>query len=218
MNKKSELLLEYLKDSYKTQLYGFLFLNLAVFWVLIIAKSDFANFTVIIDSFSTKDGLMVVLAPIGVLGLNGLLSPEMKAAIVFWRFSDPLPGSRAFSEYLLKDERVDPDALKAAWGEFPTVAKEQNRLWYRIYKTTEDDLIVREAHRAFLHARDLCGFSLLFAIAFGSATAFSDSPRTVILLYIGSLVVQYLTFSVAARHYGVRFVTNVLTTASYRKS
>jgi hypothetical protein len=63
----------------------------------------------------------------------------MKARLVFWRWTDPLPGARAFSVLVYKDPRIDIAALRAKIGELPTSPREQNSLWYKLYLAVQND-------------------------------------------------------------------------------
>lgn len=47
------------------------------------------------------------LAIIVATAINGLLSPDAKAKLVFLRWHHALPGHRAFSELAPKDPRID---------------------------------------------------------------------------------------------------------------
>ena len=60
--------------------------------------------------------------------LNELLTPNDKARLVFWRWRDPLPGSRAFTKYAQQDVRVDLAALTSKFGALPTSPRDQNAL------------------------------------------------------------------------------------------
>jgi hypothetical protein len=85
------------------------------------------------------------LLPIGVAlivatVLTGLLTSEVKARLVFLRWHHALPGPRAFGVHSLRDPRIDVAALEKIHGAaFPVDPVEQNRAWYRIYKTMEND-------------------------------------------------------------------------------
>jgi len=82
--------------------------------------------------------------------LNAQLSAEAKARIVFLRWRDPLPGSEAFTKHALSDPRIDMAALKATLGPLPVAPREQNALWYKLYKTVGSEPAVSQVHRAFL--------------------------------------------------------------------
>ena len=80
-----------------------------------------------------------------------------------------LPGHRAFTEYASSDARIDLSKLKKVCGnKFPDPV-EQNRTWYRLYKTVEGNPAVSHVHRDFLLMRDYAGLAALFMIFFGTA-------------------------------------------------
>lgn len=152
----------------------------------------------------------VSIAPVIVLLLTSILSAELKAALVFWRVRDVLPGHRAFSVYAEKDPRVDITRLRATVGNFPALARDENSLWYRLFKQVEADAGVAQAHRHFLLFRDLAGLSLLLAIIAPLVLyvlAAGEAGRWLAFALFG---MQYLATAVAARFHGVRLVCNVL--------
>ena len=205
---------EYLKDSYKWPLRAMAALNVAIFWAVVFTRADFSEIGALLSSLSIKDGTVGLIASIGAFVLDGLLSADTKARIIYWKYTHPLPGSRAFSEHLKEEPRADPDRLAQQWGVFPDDPVEQNRLWYRIYKNVEEEIRVHEAHRAWLFSRDIAAYAVLFLAFFGIATLISDTPWTSARWYLVWLVGQYLLAIAAARTYGVRFVRTVLTIAS----
>ena len=206
--------LEYLKDSYQRRLNTVLTINVALFWVAIVSHSDISTLPDLFRSLSVKDGIAGLLTPIVAFILDGLLSADAKARIVFFRVLHPLPGSRAFSVHLYKEPRADPRRLTQKWGPFPNNPTEQNRLWYRIYITVGNYICVQEAHRAWLFSRDLTAYSALFLFLFGPVALLSDTQWTVVSWYLLILAVQFLATMTAARTYGVRFVRTVLAVAS----
>ena len=205
---------EYLKDSYKWQLRAVMIVNIAVFWGVVVSRADFSAIADLLSSLSIEDGIIGLIAPVATFVLNGLVSADTKARVVYWRYRHPLPGSRAFSEHLRREVRADPDRLARGWGPFPSKPAEENRLWYRIYKSVEKDLGVHEAHRAWLFSRDLTAYVLLFLGLFGISTLVSEVPGETTGWYLVALVVQYSAVMIAARNYGVRFVRTVLAVAS----
>lgn len=205
---------EYLKDSYKWPLRAMAALNVAIFWAVVFTRADFSEIGTLLSSLSIKDGTVGLIASIGAFVLDGLLSADTKARIIYWKYTHPLPGSRAFSEHLEEEPRADPDRLAQQWGAFPDDPVEQNRLWYRIYKNVEKEIRVHEAHRAWLFSRDIAAYAVLFLTFFGIATLISDIPWTSAWWYLVGLAGQYLLAIAAARTYGVRFVRTVLTIAS----
>jgi hypothetical protein len=152
-------------------------------------------------------GIAVVITTL----LNGLISADMKARLVFLRWTYPLPGHRAFSKSALRDPRISVDKLtQAISGKIPNDPSEQNALWYSFYKLYKNEPTVIHVHREFLLMRDYTAFALLFLIGFGmSAWLFFPTPQSA-QIYSISLVAQLLLARQAAATYGVRFVTTVL--------
>lgn len=205
---------EYLKNSYKWKLRTVAVLNCVVFWAVAVLHAEFSEISVLLNSIAIKDGIIGLLAPIAVFVLDGLLSADSKARVAYWRYQNPLPGSRAFSELLERDARADPECLANDWGEFPKDPAEQNRLWYRIYRSFEKEIRVHEAHRAWLFSRDLTGHAVVFLVVFGLGALLGKTPWNIYGPYLLALGTQYLAMMMAARIYGNRFVTTVLAIAS----
>lgn len=205
---------KYLKHSYQRRLNTVLFINVALFWVAIVSHSDISTLPDLFKSLSVKDGIAGLLTPIVAFILDGLLSADTKARIVYFRVRHPLPGSRAFSVHLFKEPRADPRRLTQIWGPFPNNPTEQNQLWYRIYITVENYIRVQEAHRAWLFSRDLTAYSIVFLFLFGPVALLSDTQWDVVSWYLLVLAVQFLATMTAARTYGVRLVRTVLAVAS----
>ncbi len=208
------MVVEYLKDSYKPQLWTAVAFNVLAFWAVIVSHADFSTFVAWLEGVSIKDGLIGSVAPTLAFLLDGLLSPGAKARVVYWRWQHALPGSGAFTVHLYKEPRVDAKRVEQSWGPLPDDPCDQNRLWYRIYESFNTDTRVVEAHRAWLFSRDLTALTCLFLVLFGTAALFSDASWTVCGWYLGALMVQYLVTSIAARNQGIRLVRQVLVNAS----
>ena len=206
--------LESLKHSYRRRLYTVLTVNVALFWGIVVSQADFSTLPNLIGSLSVLDGVTGLIAPIVAFVLDGLLSADAKARVVYWRHLHPLPGSRAFSDHVQREPRADPHRLTQKWGAFPNSPTDQNRLWYRIYMSVDGQVRVREAHLAWLFARDLTAYSALFVVLLGPATICTDAPWSVAFWYLIGLSIQYLAAMTAARTFGVRFVRTVLAVAS----
>lgn len=141
--------------------------------------------------------------------INGLISADIKAILIFWRFKDPLPGSRAFTVHGPKDPRVDLTKLSTQYGPLPTAAKAQNSLWYKIYKINKLEQSVYVPHKQYLLARDVASMAVIFILFLGiPALIWGRYPYN--WWYIALLIGEYLLFAVAGQNYGKRFVTNVL--------
>ena len=205
---------ESLKHSYRRQLYTVLTINVALCWGIVVSQADFSTLPDLFGSLSIRDGVTGLIVPIVAFVLDGLLSADVKARVVYWRRHHPLPGSRAFSDHVHREPRADPHRLAQKWGAFPNNPTDQNRLWYRIYMSVDGQVRVHEAHRSWLFARDLTAYSALFVVLLGSATVFTNAPWGVVSLYLSGLAIQYLAAMTAARTFGVRFVRTVLAVAS----
>jgi hypothetical protein len=214
---------------------GFIFFHVLVFALVagIDLKEVMANFDLGIDVKAVigsidlgmnklaEDaiGVSLISALLYILTIvtSGLISPGLKARLVFLRNKNALPGCRAFSEYIDKDPRIDPKIIVNNNGILPTLPEEQNRLWYRMSKKHGDDRSVIEAHKHFLLTRDLCSIHLLFLFFLGLLSYFSMTNKTHWLIYSTSLVISLVALIVAAQNYGIRFVTNVLAAESCSK-
>lgn len=150
------------------------------------------------------------IAPVIVLLLTSLLPSELKAVFVYWRTSDVLPGHRAFTIYAQKDTRIDLQRLRAVVGEFPESPRDQNTLWYRLFKKVEGDPAVAQAHRHFLLFRDLASLSLLLSVIAVGLLFFLGAGAGAFWLAVALFCAQYLATAIAARLHGVRLVCNVL--------
>lgn len=148
------------------------------------------------------------------LVLNGLLSENNKARLVFWRMRVPLPGCRAFARYMHEDPRVDPKVLETRFGPLPSAPDDQNRLWYRIYQAYSGEPSVTDAHRSYLATRDTATLTALFLLTFVPVGIFLAQNLVLWIFYAGAMAIVYLLTSQAARNYGQRLVTNALALGS----
>lgn len=190
-------------------------------WIVVAVNSIFL-YGVVKANARKSDGLHAALTdaqnlvPVAVAivittVLNGLLSADTKARLVFLRWNDTLPGHRAFSVYAVRDPRIDISALEKLHGsKLPVDAVDQNRTWYRLYKSVEGDHAVRQVHRDFLLLRDYTGMSALFIAILGAAGLYAIPSMKTALIYVSVLVVQYAVVRQAAANYGIRMVTTVL--------
>ena len=202
-----------IKSTYRTSLWLFTGINTLVFWFVIVEGNDVSTVRNLAQDISWTDGLVGLIAPIVTLALSGIMSALAKARLVYWRFKYPLPGSYAFSRYMHADPRINVSELRAAVdGDLPTDPTDQNRLWYRFMKEVESDTAVQQSNRSWLFSRDLTAYSFIFVIVFGLSSIFLSEYS---IYYVAILIGQYLVFAIAARNYGVRFVTNVLTARSH---
>ncbi|MET4149068.1 MULTISPECIES: hypothetical protein [unclassified Bradyrhizobium] len=161
------------------------------------------------------DGVLHLL-PVGLAVLvttvaNAIVGPDAKYRLVFLRMHHALPGHRAFTEYGPCDPRVDMSKVKRQLGnKLPQDPDDQNKAWYRLYKQVEKAPPVESVHRDFLLLRDYTALSLLFVVALGTVAGFAVRPTTVLIGYLGFLVLQFVLVRLAAANCGKRFVTTVL--------
>jgi hypothetical protein len=190
-------------------------------WIIVAVNSLFL-YGVIQANAIKVEGLRAIftdaqnLLPVGVAlvvatVLSGLVSADMKARLVFLRWHHALPGHRAFSEHAARDPRINVAALEKTHGAaFPVDPVEQNRAWYRIYKTMENDAAVRQVHRDFLLLRDYTGLCAAFIVLYGAAGLYAIPSTKIGLIYLLVLATQFVLVRQAASNYGIRMVTTVL--------
>lgn len=190
-------------------------------WLIVAANSLFL-YGVVQANAMKADGLRSIftdaqnILPVGfalvvATVLNGLFSADLKAILVSLRWHYALPGHRAFTRYAVRDPRIDLAALeKLHGGPLPADPVEQNRAWYRLYKTIENDPAVRQVHRDFLLMRDYSGLCAVFIVSFGAAGLYAIPSTKTAWTYLLVLVVQFFIVRQAASNYGVRLVTTVL--------
>lgn len=179
--------------------------------LLFVAMTNLADFSVshrsVQDLYSfIPAGMSFVI--IGVL--NGLVSADIKARIVFWRWSNPLPGSRAFSDLALRDDRIDLERLRSNVGSFPDSPRDQNSTWYRLFKSVEALPEIRQNHKSYLLFRDYAFISLLCLFLLGTLGFLIFPTMRLSWMYLGILAGQFVLVSIAARNYGNRLITTVL--------
>lgn len=198
-----------LKDQNRWPLLLVILVNVAIFYVAVKTGAiAVAGIDQLIKGWKEllPSGAVFVLTSV----LNELLTTNTKARIVFLRWNDPLPGSRAFTVYAKRDPRVDIASLTRQFGTLPTAPREQNALWYKMYKSIGADPAVEEIHRNFLFTRDYAVASLLLLLVLGTLGFWMISSLTTAGVYCLILLLQYILAGQAARNHGIRFVTTVL--------
>lgn len=197
-----------LKEQNARLIWTFFSFNVALYYVLTILQfGKLPDFD--LNAFVSVKGVWILIVPLILFVLNGVVSSDQKATLCFWRFKNPLPACRAFSIYVDKDDRIDKSFLQTKYGIFPTSPKEQNSLWYKIYKTHQENPVVKKSHKDFLLGRDLCSIAFLFLL-FGGVSMLIILHNNFKWLYFLYLVVQYLVLVIVAQNHGKRFVCNAL--------
>lgn len=184
----------------------------SIYILFFIGFKDFWNdFISLFTELNKKNGIFLTFAPLLCFMLNGLLSSKVKEILVFWKISNPLPGSRAFTELARSDQRIDIRELERKLGGFPQEPHEQNSRWYKLYRQVDERIPVSSAHQSFLLARDLATISFLFLIITPWSIYISNQVSMTFLgIYIGIFLVQYIAFCIVANNHANRFVCNVL--------
>lgn len=201
----------YLKSKNIWKVWGFIFVNVMIFWSLMVLDTfDFVSVKEIIFKIDFKQSLLACLFPVLTIVLNSIIKPSLKEILVFWHIKNPLPGSRAFTELAPKDTRIDITKLRNLVGEFPDSPQEQNQLWYRLYKKHMSKPTIEGYLQDYLLTRDLTALSFLFLVVFGIAIWLINTEPKIKLIYAGLLIGQYLITRVAAKNNGERLVCNVL--------
>ena len=108
--------------------------------------------------------ILSLTLPLATLILDGIVTSEFKAVLVYWKWKNPLPGHEAFTVHGKQDGRFDMKALEELHGPLPKDPAEQNQLWYKLSKLTADRPSVDEAHYAWLLARDLTNLSFALTV------------------------------------------------------
>jgi hypothetical protein len=203
-----------LKDQNRWQLWLTIALNAVVFYSVV--QSDSILETGWKGLFTAATNLLPISFAFIVTSVaNGMLSANMKARLVFLRWSHALPGHRAFTRHATDDPRVDLDRLKKSLGnKLPEGPEAENRAWYRIFKEVEAAPEVHHIHREFLFMRDYAGFSALFIVVLGASALGLVQYWKVTSIYCLALLLQFLVVRHVAAIYGARFVCTVLAVKS----
>lgn len=198
-----------LKDGNRLSLYIVMLANLCFFYLVVennaIASGGWFDLLRNVSS-AVPAALGLILTGV----LNAQLPAEMKSRIIFMRWQNSLPGCAAFSHYAKHDARIDFSAIQSLFGPLPEDPREQNALWYKLYKSVDSDPAVVQVHRAYLFTRDYACIALMLAFVLSLIGFFLIPSKTIATLYSFALVLQFFVASQAARTHAKRFVTTVL--------
>ncbi len=202
------------KDANRFPLMVVLAVNAAAFWGLVTTQQvDPAAWIGSIQG-NIKGSLPIALALVLTNIINAQLSPMGKARLVFLDWQHPLPGCRAFSYFMHRDNRIDVQALEQKYGPFPEDPDGQNRRWYGLYQMVREHPAVADASKGYLFGRDYASLMVLATLFFGGLALVLISSPIVCICYIAMLLVQYLVSANSARNHAYRLVKNVLAIAS----
>lgn len=196
-------------------------------WLVLLASLDVLIVLVFVAPEFLKDaswttvavmrGLVTALLPVIVLLLTGMLSHEVKARLVYWKWANPYPGCEAFSRHGPADARIDMVALKKNVGDLPSDAAEQNMKWFKLYKLVGDDKAVVEAHKLYLMYRDMATMSLPLVVIVPLGLWIGGAPPSTLWITALMFAIQFVVCCLGARNSGTRFVCNVLSIHSTTK-
>jgi len=211
---------KYIKSLNRKILVGYLFVNFFLFaYFSKLIKIDFGSLKSSFDNLLDPKLLPFVMLYAFSIVLEGIISSEIKAHIIFFRIKNPLPGTRAFSEIAEKDLRINIESLKKLFsGKLPQKPAEQNKVWYNLFRKYSSSQIVFEAHRSFLLTRDLASLTILLIPISISCHFVLHSPIKAILLHTLILLILLTASILSCRNYGNRFVANVLVEAIQQES
>jgi hypothetical protein len=212
MNKKKTEQPKSLKSQNQRALIGALSANLSVLaFALTVRAVDFSSWKVDLAKLAPVLPAAALTVLCGVL--LDQLSPIQKARVVFLRWRNPLPGSRAFTEIAAADPRISMEALRVRLGPLPTEPQAQNVLWYATFKKLQELPSIIDSHRAYLFNRDFLTLIVLIAPVGISLAAFFARPWYVAAVYYLIMVGEFLVVRNAAEQAARRFVANVLAEA-----
>ena len=210
----------YIKSENRKWLIGYFLLHIVIFALF----SSLINFNLIdadqlIAKLKNPQGFIPLTAAILIIVMEGIFKNTIKEFLVFWKFKNRLPGHRAFSYIGPSDPRIDMERVKQLFPQgLPVDPKEQNNKWFRLYRQYQDELQVFHSHKAFLLTRDLTSLTVVFIPLSILGHFLLGSKPQMFVYHLLILVMLFIVISLSAKHYGERFVANVLAEASIRQS
>ena len=208
----------------KTENRKWLILYLLLHIVSFALFSGLINFNLsdadqLISKLKNPQGFLPLSVVVLIIVLEGLFKNSVKEFLVFWRIKHRLPGHRAFTKIGPSDSRIDMERVKKLFPDgLPNDPEKQNKEWFRLYRKYQNELQVFYSHKAFLLTRDLVALTVIF-IPLSIFGHFMLSSKPWMLFYhMLILVIMFIGISLSARHYGERFVANVLVEASINQS
>lgn len=157
-----------------------------------------------------------ILFVVNLVAVN-VLTTEFKDSLTFWKWENPLPGTRIFSKLIFKDSFIDVERLKKKMGgSFPTTPKDQNAKWYSIYKMHKSDSTISDQNQMFVLLRDMVGQIFVYFIA-GAIYLTIFYPWNLLVKFTIVNFVSFLLVSIAGKNRGNRFALTVLAHHSSQK-
>lgn len=210
----------YIKSENRKWLISYLLLHVVLFALFAsLINFDLIDSDQLISKLKNPQGFVPLAATILIIVMEGLFKNPVKEFLVFWRLKNRLPGHRAFTKIGPNDPRIDMERVKRLFpGGLPLDPKEQNNEWFRLYREYQDELQVFYSHKAFLLTRDLASLTVIFIPLSVFGHFLLGSVPMMVGYHISILVILFVGISLSARHYGERFVANVLVEATLTKT
>lgn len=179
-----------------------------------LLSADWAVLADQLEVFAAPGTAALGLIVIASLLLLGFIPPIWRDRLMHWRWTDPLPGSRAFSKIGPTSGNVDMHKLRSEYGVLPRTGHKQNKLFYRIYRNHREEFGVLDAHKRYLAARDIGTITILLSITLPWLAFWATEDWFKSAIYGACLLMIYIFCVVAAKNYSLRMVQNVLAAAS----
>ena len=210
----------YIKSENRKWLIGYLLLHIVIFALFAsLINFDLTSADQLVSKLKNPQGFIPLTGAILIIVLEGLFKNSVKEFLVFWRLKNRLPGHRAFTKIGPNDSRINMERVKALFPDgLPIDPKKQNNEWFQLYREYQDELQVFYSHKAFLLTRDLASLTVIFIPLSIFGHFLLGSTPQMIAYHLLILVILFVGISLSARHYGERFVANVLVEASLRKT
>jgi hypothetical protein len=204
-----------LKQKNQPQLITFVVLNVMGLGAIALGVPHLLS---LVEGFTTGNWAILgklIAVPAALTVVTGILGWAMprsgKEVLVFWKTGKHgLPSSRAFTDVGPRDPRVDMKRLNLRHGSLPLSASEQTALWYRIYRSHEDDASVEDAHGAYLRFREMTTLAFALLLSNLAISVWFNVPSKTVAIGCALLIFEYLFVMLAARHAATHFVSNVL--------
>ena len=210
----------YIKSENRKWLIGYFLLHIVIFALFsILIDFSLIDADQLISRLKNPQGFILLTASILIIAMEGIFKNAIKEFFVFWKFKNRLPGHRAFSHIGPSDPRIDMERIRRLFPRgLPVDPKEQNNEWFLLYRQYQDELQVFHSQKAFLLTRDLTSLTVVF-IPLSILGHFLLRSKLLMLIYhLLIFLLFFAVISLSARHYGERFVANVLAEVSIRQS
>jgi hypothetical protein len=206
----------YIKSENRKWLILYLLLHIVIFALFTgLIKFDLSDADQLISKIKNPQGFLPLSVAVLIIVLEGLFKNSVKEFLVFWRVKHRLPGHRAFTKVGPSDSRIDMERVKNLFPDgLPNDPEKQNKEWFRLYRKYQNKLQVFYSHKAFLLTRDLATLTVIFIPLSISGHFLLGSGPGMLFYHMIVLVILFIGISVSAKHYGERFVANVLAETS----